>query len=547
MRAMPLEVSEKPGAGRVSAPTSWRAPGRVALALAALAALALAAAEVTSRERDLAGLVRRGRALGLEAGPGTELGRALAREADAGERRLALARAALGAAARARTRAEADLAPARLAAARELAAEALALLPASAEAPRLLGVAVALDRRLGRDSRLLTEPGAWERPLELARARASGAEPAGLALAAVYLELWPGLSGERRERAAQALRTAFADPEFSRAAFARWLEVAGSIPRAGELLPDVPESWDRLARAALAAGDLGTAAGLHQRSRSALERELEAALERAIAAGAQRGPALDEALLAAPADRRFAPWLARALAARPPGPAGPALAAAASRWLAWARPLCLGPGCPLPPETLERLAGAAAGAAPYETIAFALLAAGDRAGAERLARRADALWSEGWAPYLLLTARRRLEAGDTPGAREALRLAHRSAFLRSPGRELARAAGAASAARETPTAAPGWQPSEWVWERGVPALTLEAGRDAAALRLAFTRPLARPTLLLVEWDGGALPALPLALGAVEARLPVEAGRGAHLLRLSLLAGEMPALGVTTLE
>ena len=535
------------------APGGRRAPGalaRGALALAALAALAGAAGLARERGRDRAALARRGAGVGLETGPGSDLGRALAREADPGERRLALARAALTAAAGEPAGGARTLA--RLEGAAALAREALAALPASAEAPRLLAAARALERLARRDPRLLTEPGAWERPLEAARRRAPGGGPAERLLAAVYLETWPGLDGERRRRAAEALEAAFADPVFQRVAFERWLAVAGSLEAAARLLPDTPESWERLARAAAARGELAQASALGERTLAAHEVALDRALERARevygAARADAGlrAAVDDLLARLPPDARFVPQLERALAARPPGPGSPALARAAAAWLAWARPLCLVPGCPLPAAVFDRLAGTAGGALPPAEVAFALVAAGEGARAGQLARRAEALWSEDWAPYLLLEARRRLEADDAAGAREALALVHRSARRGLPFRALARRAGLEPDGAEA-AGATRWEATDWEWESGVPRLALLPARSATALRVALARPLARATLVVAEWDGAGRPALALEPGATAIRVVAPIDARAHLLRLRVLAGEAPAIALTNLE
>jgi hypothetical protein len=542
-----------------------RRPDRRRSALSwTVAVLALAAAlgawlAVRARDADLGLLVRRAGELDLPLPAGGELARALAREADPGERRLVLARAALVAATSPAGGApDVALLLARLDAAAEFAREALVRLPASADAPRLLGVATALSRLAHRDPRLLTEPAAWERPLEVARERAPDAEATERALAAVYVEIWPGLAGERRRRAESVLRAAFEDPDFRRRAFDRWLEVAGSIDRAEELLPDDSDTWSRLERAAVREGDLTRAAALHERGRQALDNELEDQLEEALARArtategrgdAEARAAIDRLLAAAPPDLRFAPWVERALARRPAGPGGPEIARAAERWLDWARPLCLVAGCPLSPAAFERLSGLAGAALPSETAAFAALAGGDRARAELLARRSDSLWSESWAPYLLLSARQRLEADDTAGARAALAEVQRPERRRLAWRRLARRAGMAPAGpeAETATAAESWQPTEWRYERGVPGLAFEAARPAAGLAIALTRPLPRPTLLVAEWDGRARAPLALAAGTRTLSLAGPVAPGAHLLRLTVLTGAAPEIGLTTLE
>src|SRR5690606_16251869 len=157
----------------------------------------------------------------------------------------------------------------------------------------------------------------------------------------------------------ERLRAAFESPTFLRLAFPRWLEVAGSLDAAAALLPDRPDAWKALVGAALARGDLSWAARRLGAARRALAVELGRRLEAARAAGDRRP--LDEALAQVPPERTFAPLLEAALAARPPGPASPALAAAAARQLEHALPLCALGDCPLSGAALDRLAGLAGG------------------------------------------------------------------------------------------------------------------------------------------------------------------------------------------
>ncbi|HSM15138.1 MAG TPA: hypothetical protein VLA66_13805, partial [Thermoanaerobaculia bacterium] len=425
-------------------------------------------------------------------------------------------------------------------------------LPASAEAPRLIGAALALDRLARRDQALLTGVADWERPLELARARAPSSAASERVLAAAYLEIWPGLDGDRRERATRVLRTAFEEPGFRQRAFDRWLALAGSIDAATALLPDLPDVWARLLRAAADGGDLERAAQLAVREQDALERSLGEQLERAEQLAGKPGGDLaargeiDRLLELAPPDLRFAPLVGRALASRPAGPAGPSLARAARRWLVWARPLVLLGFEPLPPAALGRLAGAVGAGLPAEEAAWAALASGDRPRAELLARRSDALWSEAWAPYLVLDARARLAAGERSEARALLEQVHRNARRWPSWRQLARAAGLAPpppAAREPA----GWQPTHWQVEARVPRLAFELAAPARGLRLGLATPLAQPTLLVAELDGRSRRPIALEAGATEIRLPFPLEPGAHLLRISVRTGSAPALGVTTPE
>ncbi len=512
-----------------------------AIALVALAAALAAAFAAAARQRDLADLERQADSLGVEIERGDELDRALRRAADPGERRLALARALLEAAVAAATPADTGRAGARLAAAGGLAREALATQPASAEAAGLAGAALALEYLARRDERLLTERRTWRAWLAAAEHRHPGARPAGEWAAAAELEILPALRGGERADAEERLRVAFESPTFLRLAFPRWLEVAGSLDDAAALLPDRPDGWDALIGAALRRGDLSWAARRLGAARRALAADLGRRLDAAIAAGDRRH--LDEALAQVPPDRSFAPLLETALAARPPGPAGPALAAAAARQLEYALPLCALDRCPLPGAALDRLAALAGGGLPAEQAAQAALLGGRETRAATLARRSDALWSEAWGPYQLLLARRALAAGDAATARAALAAMHRAERARPAARRLARQlAGAA----EPDPAASLWQPSAWQWRRGVPELELDAATPATGLFVELVRPPATPLLLVPEWDGRSLAAVVVPAGAAGFEMTVEVEPGLHLLRLARRAGEPPAIGLTRL-
>ena len=483
---------------------------RALLSLAALAVAGAAASGALARRADLARLTAEARTHGLDARRGGELDRALRRAGEGGERRLTLARALVDAVARARAADGAGLASvpaatAALRAAGERAREALARLPASWEAAEIAGVALALERVVRRDPALLGERAGWQAPLEAARARSPGSPRPERALAAIWLEVWPGLSAPERAAARPALARAFADPAFFGRTFDRWLELAGSLAAAAELLPDRPESWRRLTIAAAERAELAGAAEFHVRWRRAVDAELERGLELAR----DEAAAIDRLVVAAPRDAALAPWLERALAARPAAPADSPVAESAARWLAWARPLCLTAGCPLSPGAFDRLAGLSGARLSPAEAAFAALAAGDEPLAEKLARRSEALWSAPWAPYALLVARRRIAAGDPAAARAALDRVHRTARPLWPYRALARAAGADGAE----ISGEAWESSEWEWEGGEPRLALQPSRTAAALVLRLARPAARPTLLVAEWNGRATPPVEVPAGA----------------------------------
>lgn len=528
----------------------------------AAAALATAIAGLTlERERraDLRRLVDDAARIGIDAGAATALGRALARETEPGARRLALARAALAAAATPApttptASAASELVSRRLDAAAGWGREALARLPASWEAAEIVGLSVALGRLARRDADLLADRDAWRPALVAAAARFPASPRPPRALAGALLEIWPGLNAAERASAAPVVRRAFEEPLFLERALPRWLELAGSIEGAVELLPDRSHTWRRLFVAAVERGELAAAASLRERERRALADELEGELSsHSSQLRDELRPAggLDPLIAAAPRDAAFVPWLERALAARAPGPASPQLAAAAERWLDWARPLCLSAGCPLSPSAFDRLGGVAGSVLAPSEAAFAALAAGDTARAEQLARRSEALWSAEWAPYSLLAAERRRAAGDGAGARAALDRVHRSArtglAYRRLAAELAEPAEPQESDRSLATSAERWESSEWETERDDPRLALRSALAARALVVRFARPAPRPSLIVAEWNGRAAPALELAAGATSLRLELPVAPSPSLLRLVAVAGELPPVGLTTLE
>jgi len=536
--------------GEGSALARW--PLRLTGAVAALAAAALTLQLARADALDRRALV--GRVAALGAGPDTveALAERLAREADPGERRVAVARALL-----VRDFAAASPEPpaalaARLAAARELAGEALALLPASWEAALVAGAATFELRLAARDTRLFTAAREWEAPLAAAAARARGAPAVEQTLAHAYLEVWPALSPAKRPLAEELLRRSFRDPDFRQRRFARWLAIAGSPAAAEALLPADAESFGLLAGAAWSAGDAPAAAGYRTRRRAALHEALAERLEAALRAPGRLprglGAELADVVAAAPLGRDFAPLVERAARERPPGPARAELAQAAARWLAWAWPLCLVGDCPLAAPALDRLAAAAGSRLDGAEAALAALAAGDEARAELLARRSEALWSEAWAPYLLLAAKRRLAAGDVAAARALLAEVHRAQRARPAWRALRAAAGEPAELRlDARAEGPPWQPTAWRTELGSPALELDAPRPARALVVGFHRPAERAGLVEIEWDGEVLAPEVVRAGAAGLRLELDVAPGLHLVRLRPLAGGLPELGVTTLE
>ena len=532
------------------------------LALVAIALLAILAFKRLGRweemQRDLRATAV---AAGLSGETLTRTESAMRREADPANARLALAGALLD-----RELLNRDpTSPAsfeRLRTARDLARWALAGQPSNYEAAMIVGATTSLERSRARDTRLFSLATQWERPLNVAMALAPGAEAPRRLLAAAYLEGWAVLSPAKKTVAEGLLREAFRDPSTFERLYAAWVEIAGSLERAATLLPDEPRSWRRLAETAFAKRAFLESIALTERHRRSLAAKLEADLARTEAADG-------EILTTAPVDAAFAPLVERALGRRPPGAASQREANAAQVWFEWATPLCLTGACPFSGNSMARLASLAGALLAPEQIAFAALAAGDEAKADLLERRSESLWSEIWAPYFTLKAKRLVESGNLAGARAALQQAHRAFRVRSVWRALAEqtsvvandggATGKAAptlsdatfAAALMPAARESWEASDWWFDRGATRLDLVPARAAEALVLELAQPPAEGALLEVYWDGARLMPVWVPPGVTTVRVAPPAPttgsavtRELHLLEArALFGGVRPAMRV----
>jgi hypothetical protein len=533
---------------------------RLLVLVAAVAAATAAVAEhrgwVDDRDAAIAAARRHGL---LETDPLVEP--RLRWAADGVSARRALARALLGRELVPRQDFDEAAARATLAhldAARELAAVALADRPAAWDAAMVLGGTRYLDRSLRRDSRLITEAAAWERPLEAAAALApSHTEPDGLRSAA-YLELWFALSPAKREVARGLLARGFADPPSFERLIEPWLLVADSRDAAFELVPDRPRAWRTLTSIYERRGDWEGYGEAWRHGDEALGRDLERRLDRAAArlSGDPRGARTGflEVVAAARPDLAFAPIVDRALALCPPGVVPRGYAPAFAAWLEWALEddLYRRDGePPLTPEAIGRLA-AGAGNLPPPVVAHAALAAGDLGAAERLERRSGALWSELWTPYLLAKARRRLAKGDVAGAAAALDRVHRD-WRRSPVflLESRAVAGAAGDAAEAETAdaevarldTGRWPATAWRWRRGAAGLDLLAASPARAVEVTLAEAPPSGAAVGVRWDGARVAVSPTGGGPLTTG-PGEPGL--HRLEVESLAGGRVAPGAVRL-
>jgi hypothetical protein len=508
------------------------------------AALLLAALTLLDRRAD-----RRwhadfeGRLAALELPDAAAAGLAVvAREDDPAHRRLALARAVVGAEMPVlREGAEAAAAVERLETARQLAAEALAERPAAWEAPLLLGAATYLARRRAEDPRVVTEAAAWEGPLARARELAPTAPEPARVSAVAYLDLWPALSADKRRLARELLALAFRDAGSRRRMLAVWIDQVDDPEEAMALLPaGDPAAWREAQRAFEQRDDWRSAATARRRWRQALavdlERRLEAAAEprrRADPAAARR-EAL-RVIAEAPPDVAFVPLVERALGAPAPSggapdeaPDGPA-AAGSRAWLEWSLDLALVGRQALPPHAVDRLA-ALAGELPAPLAARAALAAGRPERARRLEREAGAAaGGEDWGGYWLASARHLAADGEPLAAREALaRVAgrwRRGPLLQALALPLADGGGEAS---PLPGSGPADSPARF-------ALYTSAPADGVVLEVAERQ----PTALVEVFVDGRLLDVVRARGGRRARAAGEIAPGLHVVEIAPAGGPLP--------
>ena len=543
--------------------------GLVAGALAV--ALALVATDC-ARRRGHDELLALATSLGFDATPkrpgSRPLGERLRDEESLPRARLTLARALLAHELDARrwralpaeeAAAESARSEERLAAAERLATAALAALPASWEAPYLLGGARLVGLLGRRDVRLVRAPERWEAPLALARERGPVFREPSQLLAAAYLEIWPMLSLAAQGRARTVLGEAFADPATFDRFFPAWARIARTPHELAQPLPDRAGVWNRVASHYAAQADWPHWLEAHDRATRARTQEIEELLaeSRARQRGGDRAGAAAAAVQAGALTRpgrAEAPLFDQAVRSRPAGAPAPALAAAARAWLEWAATLAPFAPLPLAPETLERTARGTPGLPP-ELVAWALAAAGDLPAAELVERRQESQWSEAWGGYLLAKAALLLDRGDPVAAAAALAPLHRE-WRRRPAALALRL----RLARIDPTLAPRgeaeaafaaahrdrWEATVWRWRGSAALLELLPATSATGLTLAFDEVPAAGAVVAIQWQGEALVPRAVRPGS-ELDLPLEIAAAPGLLRVESLAGGRVRPGRVTLR
>ncbi len=548
-------------------PTASALARRRFATLSTLLIVVLAALAVVHHRGWLAaqdGLAAQARALGLDGAELAELTVRLRREGDPTAARVVLAARLFDLEITSREPGSPASAE-RLLATRELAREALRAEPASWQAAMLLGAAVSLERSRNRDPRLYSLAKDWERPLIVAGELAPAELQPRRLLAAAYLEVWPALTPEKRQKVEILLREAFLDPHTFERLFAPWVEIAGALDKAALLLPDRPLTWKRLAATAFERKSWAEYAALTARHRASLRARLEVDLAVASARqdeDARSGlAALQQArrdfsaiLAAAPVDAEFAPLVEQALGRLPPGPAQESQVRAADEWLRWAQPLCLVRQCPFASGAMSRLASLAGSTLAGSEAAFAALAALDLPRADLLERRSEELWSEPWAPFLTYKAKQQAARKEIAEARATLLRVHRAFRVRLAWRALAERLGAVGVTPGPPLARDTWEAADWWFDQGASRLDLLPARPAAGLALEFAEPSRSGALLEALWDGRLLPPLAVPAGATSVRLPIEVMSGGsasapepHLLEVRVRSGDLRPAARVRLE
>jgi hypothetical protein len=435
----------------------------------------------------------------------------------------------------------------RLEEAARQAGEVLARRPASWEAAMVLGAATYMSRSFARDSRLFTDAGEWEEPLQAARRLAPAKREPPRFLAAAYLEIWPALSAPKRELTRELVTGLFRHPEDLALLLRPWLS-AVEPPAALSVIPPVPGAWEQVQSFYADRGDWQTFSVARQRWDRTLRAHLQERLALADArlarndVRAARTYYLEVAEQVRP-DARYQDLLDAALTRCPPGPVGSDTAERLTPRLEWAVERCLLAECPLPPAALKRLAHLAGDQAPHQE-ALAFLVAGDLSEALSLERRSETLWSEPWAPYLVAKARTLTERRRLGEAWEALDLVHPSWWQRPTywlaRLDLARVSGrlgeAAKAEEKLRTfARSSWTATDWTWRQGRARLEILTDGPARGIEMGFVEVPAAGAVVELRLDSAALGTFPVRPGQplVQA-LPLAPGL--HVLEIESIGG-----------
>lgn len=446
----------------------------------------------------------------------------------------------------------------RLAETARQAGEAFAERPGSWEAAMVLGAATYLSRSLARDSTLFTSAADWEAPLQAARRLAPAKREPTRFLTAAYLEIWPALSAPKRELTRELVSQMFSDPEDLHLLLDPWL-AAVDRREAFSVIPPDPKAWEQVQLFYAGRGDWQAFSEARRRWDRALWTHLRERLALAdvrLARGdllTARSLYLEVAEQTRP-DARYRGLLQAALTRCPPGPVGSQTAERLTLRLDWAVERCLLAECPLSPTALKRLARLAGDQSPPQE-ALAFLVAGDLPKALSLERRSETLWSEPWAPYLIVKARVMTDLRRMAEAQEALGLVHTSWWHRPPywlaQLDFARIAG--RPAEETKAeerlrgfSRRGWAATDWTWRQGRARLEILAQGPARGIELDLDEVPEAGAVVELRLDGGSVSTFPAPQGRTLAlALPLQPGL--HVLELEGVGGGRVSPGAVRLR
>lgn len=527
---------------------------RLALTAAGLVLILLAGVRYGGLRAEQQAQTARLEGIGIPLDP--RVGRELAREPEPEGVRLRAARAVLAG----EMKHAASLSPAtpeqreemlagsrRLAGAAQEAGEVLERRPGSWEAAMVLGAATYLSRSLAHDSTLFTSASDWEEPLQAARRMAPSKREPIRFLAAAYLEIWPALSKPKRELTRELVAQMFRDPEDLRLLLHPWL-AAVDRREAFSVIPPDPQAWEEVQRFYAGRGDWQAFSEARRRWDHALWTRLHERLAEADALLA-RGDVRDARALYLEVaeqtrlDVRYRDLLATALTRCPPGPVGPETAKQLTSRLDWAVERCLLADCPLQPPALKRLANLAGDQAPPQE-ALAFLVAGDLQRATLLERRSKTLWSEAWAPYLIVKARVMTERRRIAEAQEALDLVHHSWWRRptywQARLDFARASGRPAEAAKAEMELRGfrrraWAATDWAWQEGRARLEILAEGAARGIEMGLAEVPQAGTVVELRLDSATLGIFPVEPeGSLALNLPLRPGF--HVFELESVGG-----------
>lgn len=446
----------------------------------------------------------------------------------------------------------------RLEEAARQAGEVLADRPASWEAAMVLGAGTYMSRSFARDSRLFTAAHEWEEPLQAARRLAPAKREPTRFLAAAYLEIWPALSPPKRELTRELVTEMFRHPEDLTLLLGPWL-AAVDPPEALSVIPPDPKAWEQVQRFYAERGDWQTFSVARQRWDRTLRAYLQERLAQADARLARNDARtarifyLEVAEQVRP-DARYRDLLDAALTRCPPGPVGAQTAERLTPRLDWAVERCLLAECPLPPTTLKRLARLAGDQSPSQE-AMAFLLAGDLPEALSLERRSETLWSEEWAPYLVVKARVMTERRRLAEAQDALDVVHPSWWQRPTywltRLDFARTAGRTGEALKAEEklrtlARRDWPATDWTWHQGRARLEMLLAGPARGIEIEIADVPEAGAVIEPRLDGAVFGTFPVRRGQ-PLRHALPLAPGLHILEIESIGGGRVVPGAVRLR